>query len=228
MDLKEHYDKLYQQSINYAKSNNFEVDHLIDSPNDNRYGITLLFRPNQTVKNNIQSFLEDLKLVEPDQYYYQDSDIHVTTMSIISCYEGFDINNIDVADYKQIIEQSIKNIGGFNVHFKGITASKSCIMVQGFLDSTNQNDIRDNLRMNFSNTALEQSMDKRYAIKTAHSTVVRFRQKVKNIESFVDSLNNFRNYKFGSFYVDTLELVNNDWYQKADKVKLLEKFKLGS
>lgn len=228
MNLKEHYDNLYQQSINYAQTHNFDEDHLLDSPNDMRYGITLLFRPSSIVKKNIQGFLEDLKLIEPEQYYYRDSDIHVTVMSIISCYEGFGLNRINISDYKRIVDQSIEDIGGFNVSFKGITASKSGVMIQGFLDSINLNDIRNNLRVNFNGTSLEQSLDKRYTIKTAHSTVVRYRQKVRNLEGFIESLNKYRNFDFGSFHVDTLELVGNDWYQKAEKVKLLEKFKLNS
>ena len=228
MELKEHYDNLYHGSINYAQTHNFEEDHLLDCPNDMRYGITLLFRPSSIVKKNIQGFLDDLKMIEPDQYYYRDSDIHVTVMSIVSCYEGFNLNRINISDYKRIVDQSIEDVGGFNISFQGITASKSGIMIQGFLDSTNLHDIRNNLRENFVGTSLEQSLDKRYAIKTAHSTVVRFRQKVRKLEGFIENLNKYRNFDFGSFHVDTLELVSNDWYQKAEKVKLLGRFSLAS
>jgi hypothetical protein len=55
------------------------------------------------------------------------------------------------------------------------------------------NDIRDNLRVGFKNSELEQSLDKRYSIQTAHSTIIRFRRELnqkrcvlKLIDKYVD------------------------------------------
>ena len=87
-------------------------------------------------------------------------------MSIISCYDGFDLNAIDVSKYIDIIKKSITVNTNVEIQFKGLTASPSCIMVQGFMSSPSLNKIRDNLRTHFKNSDLEQSLDKRYAIHT--------------------------------------------------------------
>ena len=84
------------------------------------------------VNEEIQHFLDQVKQVEPLQYYYPNSDIHVTVMSIISCYNGFKLTQIKVKDYVDIIQQSIGDLGAFDVEFRGITASPSCLMIQGF------------------------------------------------------------------------------------------------
>ena len=225
-NLKKHYNQLYSESIKKVKSTNFQVDKLIDSKTDNRYGITLLIRPSTKIKNKFQKFLNELKKIEPDQYYYRNSDIHITVMSIISCYNGFNLTHIDVNDYVNIISKSIEGEMCFDIDFTGVTSSQSAIMIQGFLNESTLNLIRDNLRNSFKISNLEQSLDKRYSIQTAHSTVVRFRKAVKNKNEFIEVLEKYRNYKFGSFTVNKMELVGNDWYQRKEFVKKLRVFEL--
>lgn len=226
MNLNEHYQTLYNNSIEKIKNDNYAIDELIHSPNDNRFGITLLIRPPQEVKKEIQRFLNELHAVEPNQYYYPNPDIHITIMSIISCYNGFDLNGIDISKYVDIIKKSIVETPQIEIQFKGLTASPSCIMVQGFMANDALNDIRDNLRFHFKNSDLEQSLDKRYAIQTAHATIVRFSNKLVNKTPFLNTVEAFKNCNFGTFKVDQLELVFNDWYQKEQHVKTLYRFNL--
>ena len=61
MNLKTHYNKLYCESIKKINDDNYEIDELIKSPLDNRFGITLLTRPSNKVKNEIQKVLNKLK-----------------------------------------------------------------------------------------------------------------------------------------------------------------------
>ncbi len=226
MTLAKHYDNLYTNCIRKVKSENFLIDNLIDSESDDRYGITLLIRPPAIIKHKIQTFLNDLKHLEPNQYYYPNSDIHITVMSIISCYYGFKLTQINVEKYSHLISQSLKGKKSFKINFRGITAAESSVMIQGFSDKSTLNDIRNNLRLNFQTSDLEQSIDKRYSIQTAHSTVVRFKAEVKKKIEFLDLLEKYRNYNFGEFEVKTLELVANDWYQRKERVKSLELFAL--
>ncbi len=226
MNLKQHYNKLYQDSITKIQSDTYEIDRQIDSNTDKRYGITLLLRPDESVNNNIQELLSKFKEIEPKQYFYPSSDIHVTVMSIISCYDGFNLNQINIDDYINLVKESLKGINNFNIKFKGLTASPNCLMIQGFLEDNTLNQIRDNLRANFGNTKLEQSMDKRYTIQTAHATILRLREKLDNKERFLKLIEEYRNYDFGTFKVDTLELVYNDWYQRVGHVNKLHSFTL--
>ena len=226
MNLVDHYDTLYTDSIFKIKSDNCQTDHLIDSSLDDRFGITLLIRPNKQVKDQIQQFLSDLKIIEPNQYYYPDSDIHVTVLSLISCYSGFDLAKISMKDYVEVIKKSITAQKSFEIKFNGITASPSCIMIQGFLNDDTLPAIRDKLRKNFRNSTLEQTIDKRYSIQTAHATVVRFRQELTRKDEYIKVLEDYRDFYFGTFTVDTLELVYNDWYQRKEYAKELCEFEI--
>ncbi|CAC9975023.1 mutarotase [Flavobacterium panici] len=226
MDLTEHYNQLYKTSSESILKQNYSLDSKINDPSDSRFGITLLLRPNEKIKSNIQLFLNELKAIEPNQYYYPDSDIHITVMSIISCYEGFNLNKIHVEDYIKIIEKSLEDLSKIKIEFRGVTASNSAIMIQGFPSDETLNTLRNKLRENFRNSTLEQSIDSRYSIATAHSTVMRFTEKLQNPEKLIEVVEQFRDYNFGEFTPDKLELVFNDWYQREENTILLKDFEL--
>ena len=226
MNLEAHYNKLYKESIKKIMDDTYKVDELLNSSLDNRFGITLLTRPSDDVKNNIQKFLNELKSIDPYQYYYDNSDIHITVMSIISCYDGFQLERINISEYIDLISKSLIKNSKTDIEFKGVTASPSCIMIQGFMNTNFLNLIRNNLRENFKNSNLQQSIDKRYSIQTAHTTVVRFQNKIHNKPEFLKIIEAFRHYNFGSFKVTNLELVYNDWYQKEKHVKKLHEFRI--
>ncbi len=225
MDLSAHYDKLYQESVAKIAAGNYEIDQLIDAKDDYRFGITLIIRPDENTKANIQHFLSEVNAIDPFQYYYQNNDLHLTVMSIISCYVGFELGQINIQDYAKLIEQVLSKHRSFKIQFKGLTASPSCILIQGFLNET-LNEIRDDLRIAFKNSQLQQSIDKRYAIQTAHSTIIRFRQALQNEHQLLDLVAKYRNFEFGTFEVKKVELVYNDWYQREHFVKKLHEFQL--
>lgn len=226
MNLIEHYNKLYEDSIQKIKSDMYQVDNLVDASDDDRRGITLVIRPDMEIKNNIQSFLADLKDIEPEQYYYPNSDIHITLMSVISCYKGFGLSQISISDYVEVIKESLIKGKSVNIEFKGITASPSCIMVQGFMNNEILNDIRDQLRVNYKSSGLIQTIDQRYSIRTAHATVIRFRKEFSQKENFLNALESYRNHDFGQFSVKQIELVYNDWYQREENSIRLYRFNL--
>lgn len=226
MNLTKHYNQLYKSSSEAILSGNYRLDAKINDPSDSRFGITLLLRPSEKIKADIQLFLEELKAIEPSQYYYPDSDIHITVMSIISCYEGFSLDQIAVESYIEIIQESLADLDEIKIEFRGITASNSAIMIQGFPSDESLNNLRNKLRENFKNSALEQSIDSRYSIATAHSTVMRFREKLQNPEQLIQIANQFREYNFGEFKADKLELVFNDWYQRERNTIQLKNFQL--
>lgn len=226
MNLTQHYNQLYKTSKEGILSGNYILDSKIKDVSDSRFGITLLLRPSEKIKANIQLFLDELKKLDSTQYYYPNEDIHVTIMSIISCYEGFSLNKINVEDYIKIIEKSLENLGSITIGFRGITASNSAIMIQGFPSDETLNNLRDKLRENFKNSALEQSIDSRYSISTAHSTVMRFTEKLQNPEKLIEITKQFRDYNFGEFKIEKLELVFNDWYQREENTIHLKDFNL--
>ena len=220
------YNQMYLQAYPQIQVGNYETDPLIDSPDDDRLGITLLIRPSEVMKKQISGILEEFRKIEPHQYYYPESDMHITVMSIISCYSGFDLSSIDVSKYVDIIQDCLADINPFNISFDGLTASSSCIMLQGFPVDDTLSIIRDRLREAFKSSDLENSLDKRYAIQTAHSTVIRFQEPMIDHNHLALLLHKMRETMLGSFTVESMELVFNDWYQKAERVKTLHQFSL--
>jgi len=226
MNLTEHYNQLYTKSSEAILAGNYQLDSQITNTSDSRFGITLLIRPSEKINNTIQLFLNDLKEVDAAQYYYPNSDIHITLLSIISCYEGFNLETIAVQDYVKIIQESLIDLPEIKIKFRGITASPSAVMIQGFPTDESLHTLRDKLRANFKKSTLQQSIDSRYSIATAHLTVVRFQEKLENAEQVVTIMEKFRDYDFGEFIVDKIELVYNDWYQRRENTKLLADFKI--
>lgn len=223
MNLQEHYNQLYKKSSEIILAGNYTLDSQINNESDSRFGITLLIRPSEKIKANIQSFLSELKAIDSAQYYYPNSDIHITVMSIISCYEGFTLDKINIEDYIEIIQKSLIDLSEIKIEFRGVTTSNSAIMIQGFPADESLTTLRNKLRDNFKKSALEQSIDSRYAISTAHSTIMRFQEKLQNPEKLMQVIEKFRDYNFGEFTVNKAELVYNDWYQrKANTIHLAD------
>jgi len=224
MNLTEHYNELYKTSSETILKGKYSIDSEIKKESDSRFGITLLIRPNEEIKTNIQSLLKELKEAEPEQYFYPDSDIHITVMSIISCSEKFTLNQISPNDYIQLICKSMVDVDKITIQLKGVTASPSALMIQGFPTDETLNNLRNKLREDFKNSNLLQSIDSRYTISTAHSTIMRFQEKLHNPEKLIQIADKFRDYDFGEFNVKSLELVYNDWYQRKSNTKVLGEF----
>ncbi|MBB3838657.1 2'-5' RNA ligase [Runella defluvii] len=227
MNLEAHYQQMWLAANEGFAKGLFEYDPLIDSPVDTRRGITLIARPSAESKQQIHTMLDALFLLEPQQYYYPLTDIHLTVLSIISCYEGFSLSAIHPQEYIDRIREVVKKYAGFRVRFSGITASASCVLVQGFPMDDTLAAIRNDLRTTFKTSSLQHSIDKRYSIQTAHSTVIRFRVPLVQPVAFVERLQAFYAHDFGTFDVNMLELVFNDWYQRSENFLLLESFFLG-
>lgn len=226
MNLQEHYNQLYRKSSKAILEGNYHLETELNNKSDSRFGLTLLIRPSQEIKANIQLFLNELKAIDSAQYYYPDSDIHITVLSIISCYEGFTLDKIRVEDYIEIVQKSLADLDKIKIKFRGITASPSAIMIQGFPIDESLNILRNKLRENFKKSTLEQSIDSRYSLTTAHSTVMRFQEPLQNPKKLIEIADKFRDYDFGELTIENLELVYNDWYQREENTIHLKNFNL--
>ena len=221
-----HYDQMWAQACKSFLEGKTMSDPLLDDPHDDRYGITLLLRPDEATAQKIHVFLQHMAEFEPDQYYYPLSDLHLTILSIISCYSDFRLNQINIDEYDIKIKEVLQDISPLRIRLKGITASPSTILLQGFPEEDTLQRLRDRLREVFKNSTLQHSIDSRYRLVTAHSTVVRFRKPLRNPEAFVRQLEKYRQADFGWVEAKQLELVGNDWYQRKAKVKVLKRYLL--
>ena len=223
---EEWYDQSLETGISLLETGNYTVDPHLLSTDDSRYGITLLIRPDAFICSAIQDFLNTLKSIDPNQYYYPTSDIHVTVLSIISCFEGFELNQIDPAAYIRLIAKALENCTAFELEFRGVTLSSGAVMIRGHLVNDQLNHIREQLRNVFRASTLLHSIDERYTIFTAHSTVVRYQYPIEHIPAWIHKIRDYQDHFFGKQEVSRLELVYNDWYQRKEKVRILQSFDL--
>lgn len=226
-ELVQLYDRLFCQSIGAIEKGDIVTDGRIDEK-DNRRGLTLLLRPADDIKDNIHRFQEEMRDIDGEQYYQPAADLHITALPVITCYDGFDLADVSLPDYVQVISESITAIGKIGLDFKGITASREAVMIQGFPADNSLAILRDRLRKNFGRTELQQSIDSRYPLSTAHITSIRFRKALKSPGRFAAMLQQYRKSDFGKMQAASLELVYNDWYQKDTVVKTLHRFTLGT
>lgn len=224
--LQAHYRQLHEDSIKRIAQEGFSYDAALQDPNDNRRGLTLLLRPDEGLKAAFDRFMAAVKAMDPDQYFYPPADIHVTIMPIISCYPGLNKESLDLSSYISLIRKSLLPVRKMKIRFEGVMASPSCLMIRGFPVNGELEHCRENLRSVFASTHLEQSLDKRYKLITAHSTVIRFQQEVKQPDKIVDILGQYEDYFFGEQVFDQVAFVYNDWYQRHEIVQTLQNFPL--
>jgi 2'-5' RNA ligase len=226
MNLAAHYDAMRTAAVRQLASGAAELDPLLDAPHDTRRGLTLLARPPAAITAAMEAVLADFRRVEPAQYYYPASDIHLTILSIISCYPCFTLATIDPTAYRAAGRTLARASRPFSIRYAGLTASAGGIMVQGFPQGVGLQQLRDATRILFQESGLKQSIDQRYRLQTAHSTVIRFRAPLADPAGLLALLKKYERHAFGSFEVTSLELVYNDWYQRAANTTLLEKYAL--
>lgn len=220
------YQQMWADAFPKIKSGKLSLDTQIDNPSDNRIGITLLLRPSSLVVKKMQNFLAQAHKFAPNQYYYPANDLHLTVLSIFSCSPNFSLAQINLADYQAVISQALEPFKSFQIEFSGITLSSSGVVAKGYDKTGTLNEIRSALRTAFKATDLAHTIDKRYVLKAAHSTLLRFKTPLKNKTLFADFLTQHQSIPLGVSEVQAIDLVSNDWYMKTNKVRVLEKYTL--
>jgi 2'-5' RNA ligase len=228
MNLLAQYDALREAALPQLARGGAELDALLTSPHDARRGLTLLARPPAAITAAIGTLLAEFRHLEPAQYYYPASDLHLTILSIISCYAGFTLSHIDPEAYKAALRACVEAAQAFAITYSGLTASPAGIMVQGFPQGPGLENLRDTIRAHFREAGLAHTIDQRYRLQTAHSTVIRFSSPLANPGLLVAAIGQHAGQFIGTFEVNTVELVYNDWYQRAGHTVLLEKYYLPS
>lgn len=227
--LEKIYDALWREAMAGFAENRFAVDpQLDDKSHDTRRGLTVVGRLDDRLAAKICDFLNEGRAIEPELYYYGRNDFHLTILSIITCRVGFDGSRLDRAAYLDVINQAAAGIGPIRILFKGITASPACVMIQGFPLNGALDALRAELRGRFKASGLEHTIDQRYAIETAHSTVIRFSRAPAHQDRFNRYLNQYRDHEFGIVEIPRLEFVQNDWYMSKSRVVPIGTVGLGS
>ncbi len=211
--LQKRYDELWSAAIGKIRTDKIESDRVLAGGLvDRRRGLTLIARPSVEVRKRVATFLRELRRLEPEQYYYARTDLHLTILSpftATTAHKGFFAHT---KKYLAAVESALQKAGPMRIEFTGVTASPGAIMIQGFPESDALNDLRDNLRQQLRVRGLTKGLDVRYRLETAHMTVARFRAPLRDSKQFAAYLARVRRRSFGSMTIKSLSLVTNDWY----------------
>jgi 2'-5' RNA ligase len=183
---------------------------------DARRGVTLLARPSARVASSIVQFLDELRALEPEQYYHPRSDLHLTVLSLFTATVDHAPYLAHLDDYRAAVAESLDGLARFTVDTIGVTLTQGAVLAKGFPRDGTLTHVRERLRASLAERGLGATVDGRYRLETAHTTLVRFTAPLRNPERFVDALAAARWRPFGTTVVDRLELTLADWYQSSE------------
>jgi 2'-5' RNA ligase len=228
-ETRQVYEALWTEAVAAFSQNAIEWDrHLPDKARDGRRGVTLVYKPAQPVRNSISAFLSELTVVAPGQYLYRPEEFHLTVLAIIPGSEFWRQKIRRLPALKTIIAEVVNRHRTFSIAFRGVTASRGAVMIQGFPAGDALKQLRDDLRAALRQNGFGAELDVRYKIKSAHITVLRFCHPQFNPNHVLSLLETNRDTVFGQAEVESLELLFGDWYASAATARTLQKFPLAA
>jgi len=223
MSSKQLYDSIFQEHISDIEKNSIITDeYLKNGKIDNRRGISLII-PISFDKSVYSDLVKEYYDIEPTQYYYPNTDLHITIFTFISARETYKNNEESNRHFKYISETVLQNIRAFNVLLYGITFSKEAGFINGY-DNNILINIRNSIRIEMKNKELR--IDERYKSETAHITFTRFVNPLTDNKIFGNKLYEDKNKPIDEITIRKIELVEHDWYNKLAHKKVLEKFEI--
>ncbi|MEM7656363.1 MAG: hypothetical protein AAF399_09565 [Bacteroidota bacterium] len=225
--LHQAYDELWQRALGTYQQGMVVLDPVLpDKSQDTRRGLTLKCKLPAAAQAAIQDFLHEFDEVCPGQYLYPSSDLHLTILTIISCQADFELAQSRWEEYWALIQAAIADLPAFRMAFHGITASPSCVLAQGFPLGEGLELLRNRIRAAFSASHLPHTIDKRYFLNTAHSTIVRYTEAPQDLKATVQFLEKQRKRPLGMGKIQEIEFVCTDWYMSEGIVTELASWPL--
>lgn len=225
-ELQTHYDQMWNSSVDKLTRGEYFIDPNL-KVRDNRMGITLRIRPDEVTIDKISTFQKELCEVLPEQFHYPKETVHMTVLSIVSCSEENHLSDLnDCKLYIDLISEVLENERSFEIEHSGVTLGDVGLLLQGFPKQDALNALRERIRGKLEESELASALEKRYKINSAHSTVMRYQQELKNIAGFVSWSERQRDRKLGVTKVGKLELVMNDWYHSPEQTKICKTWEL--
>lgn len=221
------YERLWSEALSRFSQGQVELDPYLQHPErDFRRGISLIVRPDPAVAAPLAGLINELKALEPEQYFYQPEELHLTVLSLISAAATFERQQALLETYHSVLAPLFAQAQPFNINFRGVTASAGAVMAQGYTDQNRLNELRDAIRQALRPAGLAGHLDRRYKISAAHITLMRFQAPPRDLPRLVAALTAARSRLFGRTTVARLEFVINDWYMSRDKVQRVATYPL--
>ncbi|HEX8478591.1 MAG TPA: 2'-5' RNA ligase family protein [Telluria sp.] len=219
--LQTHYDAMWDRAFGAVARGDIDCDTGLAAGRDLRRGLTLIARPGPALRARFDSLLDRLALSEPRQYRYPAADMHVTILPLFTAVENPVAELARLDEYVNAVHSALDGIEAFDIKFTGITMSRGAVLAQGFPCGPALETLRDRLRIQLRDAGLDGSLDQRYRLITAHSTLFRFVTPLHDPQHFAAQLASLRHEPLGCMHVDEVELVVNDWYMSSNALDRL-------
>lgn len=189
-------------------------DFLLHPERDKRMSVALLFRIPAAVADAIFRAVQTLRFRAPELYYYPVSDYHVTVLDLLRGRENLVCSPELAASYAQVIEKVVSS-SSFQVAFRGMIAAENAVLAKGYYDRTLER-IRERIRSALRAEGLP--LEERYETRSCHVTVARFPSRIQSPKNVLRVLSSQEETVFGSFTVESLELVYHNWYDSKKEI----------
>lgn len=227
IDLSQFYADMWRDSRPRYRENTLEFDpYLADRTADRRRGITVILRLQGEVADRVMRVIERLSALDPAQYAYSPEQLHNTLLSLNNSPPDYVPDPVDLQRYQTLLSAFFRTIPAFTIDYRGIIGTPAAVILCGYPQDDRLNQIRDALRADLTAHGLGASLDQRYRIISAHSTLMRFAQPLRDPNALIAEIEAHREYPFGLLRVSEIEFVLNDWYMSPDRVQTLARYPL--
>ncbi|KFI08918.1 2'-5' RNA ligase family protein [Massilia sp. BSC265] len=224
--LQAHYDAMWTRAHGAIAAGDIDRDERVLAGPDPRRGLTLIARPGPALAARFDALLDRLAAAEPGQYRHPAADMHLTVLSLFTVTENPAAQLAQRDAYRAAVHAAVGGIEAFEIGFEGITLSRGAVMACGYPQGGALETLRGRLRDQLRARGLDASLDQRYRLVTAHSTLLRFATALRHPARFAAMLEELRNAPFGSMRVDALELAINDWYMSSASLQRVDVLRL--
>ena len=224
--LRKRYDQLWSGALGRIRAGKIDLDPVLQARVlDRRRGLTVIARPSRAVRESVGLFLRELRRLEPEQYYYTATELHLTVLSLFTTTLDFEPFFAQKERYIAAVDAALNSAAPMRVVFEGVTASPGTVMIQGFFETGELDELRDGLRRQLRLRGMEKGVDERYRLETAHMTLMRFRAPLRDAERLMEALERARRRPFGETTVKRFALVEHDWYMSRRTTVTLKHYR---
>jgi 2'-5' RNA ligase len=225
-DLRAHYDAMWDRAWPDVSRGDVECDSHLAGGLDPRRGLTLIARPDAALAARFEAVQDALLGADPQQYRQPLPDLHMTVLSLFTVTPDYAPHLARRADYAAAARAALEDLPAFDIDFEGITISRGAVLAKGFPRDGTLERLRARLRDALRTRGLDGTLDQRYRLVTAHSTVLRFVAPPLEPARLAAVLADVRNAPLGCLRVERLQLVINDWYMSSAAVEPVATFTL--
>jgi len=228
MDYKElqarQFEKIWKENKRLFQRGKVYIDPYLDKiEQDSRRSLTSIVRVSIGLKPKIQSVIEKLKRVAPNQYYYPPESLHLTIQNIKATADPPTWTSEEALRVKEVFANVLDNYRSFIMELKGLNIFSRAIFVQGFCDEILFK-LRNNLDRELKEINIYPERKYKYKLNFGWVNIARFRN--SNVHDLLNEIEKLRNYNFGTMKINKIELVETDRYFLKPKTKIIATFEL--